>query len=158
MEPNSTIDLMDATVYAVDAIGQYTKLGKIIDNSCRWYGHKDVYEMELNIIGYCEPFKPTQTNLFEPKKIIQNGPAFIVFWNDGTKTILKKKEDNPDDPYAAFGQALMKKIFGTNSKAHKMVDRHFYFPFEKHEKEDTKEKGEEVTEDGRSESDGSGLS
>lgn len=125
---------------------------------------------------------------FTPERIIQNGPAFIVFWNDGTKSVLKRKDSDQDDPYAAFGQALMIKIFGTNSMAHKIVDRRY----EKHEKEDIsvlkkdiiekvkgaieraadglsfgfysdnkccfEEKDKEVTEDGRSESDGSGLS
>lgn len=87
---------------------------------------------------------------FTPERIIQNGPAFIVFWNDGTKTILKKKVDDPDDPYAAFGQALMKKIWGDNSIAHKVVDKYLV-------KQEVKKK-KEAKEDGRSESDGSGLS
>ena len=56
-----------------------------------------------------------------PKKIIQNGPAFIVLWKDGTKTVIKRKPNDNDDPYAAFGQALMKKIFGSTSAAHRTV-------------------------------------
>lgn len=69
---------------------------------------------------------------YTPKKIIQNGPAFIVIWLDGTKTVLKRKDGDPDDIYAAFGQALMKKVFGNNSNAHKLVDRVYVNPFQKH--------------------------
>ena len=57
-----------------------------------------------------------------PVKIIQNGPAFIVFWDDRTKTVIKKAEFDEDDIYAAFGQALAIKLYGTNSYVHKMVN------------------------------------
>lgn len=71
--------------------------------------------------------------IYEPLKIIQNGPAFIVIWSDGTKTVLKKKDGDQDDIYAAFGQALMIKVFGSNSHAHDIVDKKFI-------KEEKKEK------------------
>lgn len=52
---------------------------------------------------------------YRPKRIIQNGPATIVFWKDGTKTIVKKSPDSPDDIYYAFCSALAKKMYKTNS-------------------------------------------
>lgn len=57
---------------------------------------------------------------YEPKDIIRNGPATIVFWKDGTKTIVKLKEGMPDDPYSAFCAALAKKIFKCGSKVKKI--------------------------------------
>ena len=69
---------------------------------------------------------------YTPKKIIQNGPAFIVIWSDGTKTVLKRKDGDQDDRYAAFGQALMIKIFGNNSRAHAVVDSFYENPFLKY--------------------------
>lgn len=57
---------------------------------------------------------------YEPKDIIRNGPATIVFWKDGTKTIVKLKEGMPDDPYSAFCAALAKKIFKSGSKVKKI--------------------------------------
>lgn len=56
-----------------------------------------------------------------PTRIITNGPATIVFWADGTKTIVKRMEGAPDDPYAAVGAALMKKVYGTSSAARRIV-------------------------------------
>lgn len=198
MEPKSNSNLLDATIYAYTGGDKWQQLGKVTNFRITWpKPFLDIYDMELHITGsyedqskfYTTKFKPySKLRNYIPKKIIQNGPAFIVFWDDGTKTVLKKKAEDLDDPYAAFGQALMIKIFGTNSMAHKIVDRRY----EKHENEDIsvlkkdilekvkaaieraadglsfgfysdnkcclEEKDEEVTEDGRSESDGSGLS
>lgn len=60
---------------------------------------------------------------FEPKKIIKNGPAVIVYWKDGSKTIVMKKPDDPDDIYSAFAQALLKRFAGSTTHAHKSIDK-----------------------------------
>lgn len=60
---------------------------------------------------------------FEPKQILQNGPVTIVFWKDGTKTIVRKSENSADDPYSAFCAALAKKIYGNNSRVKKILDK-----------------------------------
>ncbi len=60
---------------------------------------------------------------YTPKRILRSGPATIVFWQDGTKTIVKRAPDEEDNAYAAFTAALAIKIFGSNSKLKKMVER-----------------------------------
>lgn len=57
-----------------------------------------------------------------PKKIMRNGPATIVFWEDGTKTVVKKMPCDKDDIYAAFCAAFTKKYFGSNEKVKAVVD------------------------------------
>lgn len=57
-----------------------------------------------------------------PKKIMRNGPATIVFWEDGTKTVVKKMPGDKDDIYAAFCAAFTKKHFGSNEKVKAVVD------------------------------------
>lgn len=57
----------------------------------------------------------------EPKRIIFNGPATIVFWKDGTKTVVKCADMEEYNRYNAFCAALAKKIFGTNSKINRIV-------------------------------------
>ena len=49
-----------------------------------------------------------------------------VKWTDGTYTTVKLSKDDADDKsaYMAFCCALAKKIYGTNSKIHRIVDRH----------------------------------
>ena len=56
------------------------------------------------------------------KKIIFNQKACIVFWKDGTKTIVKRKENDKFDKYAAVAQAIAKHLYGSTSAFHKMVD------------------------------------
>ena len=58
---------------------------------------------------------------FAPKRILRHGPATIVFWQDGTKTIVKLSDGEEDNAYAAFTAALAIKIFGSNSKLKKIV-------------------------------------
>lgn len=57
------------------------------------------------------------------EKIITNGPATIVFWNDRTKTIVKRDNYDEDDLYDAVANALAKKIFGSTSRFHKAIDK-----------------------------------
>ena len=47
-----------------------------------------------------------------PKKVIFNGPATIVMWQDGTKTIVKKSENDTDDREKAVMYAILKKLCG----------------------------------------------
>ena len=43
------------------------------------------------------------------KKVIYNDPATIIFWSDGTKTIVKCMEDDDYDPEKGFMAAVTKK-------------------------------------------------
>jgi len=64
---------------------------------------------------------PAKIPMFIPKKIIYNGPATIVFWDDGTKTVVKCSKKDKDNKYNAFCAALAKKIYGSNSKVNSIV-------------------------------------
>jgi len=64
----------------------------------------------------------------EPKKIIFNGPATIVFWKDGTKTVVKAANE-AFDPEKGIAMAYLKKFLGnkgnyfnTIKKAIKMAE------------------------------------
>ena len=54
------------------------------------------------------------------KRIVYNDPATIVFWQDGTKTVVKCMDGEPFEKYAGFCAALAKKVFGSTSKAKKV--------------------------------------
>ena len=56
----------------------------------------------------------TNDNMFKkdtPKKVIFNDPATIVYWKDGTKTVVKA-EDEPFDPEKGLAMAIAKKYLG----------------------------------------------
>ena len=63
------------------------------------------------------------TEIFAPLRIVKNGAATIVFWKDGTKTVVKRGSDEPDSDYAAFTAALGIKTFGSNSALKRIVSR-----------------------------------
>lgn len=46
------------------------------------------------------------------KDVIFNGPATIVLWQDGSKTIVKCCEDDMYDPEKGLAMAICKKAFG----------------------------------------------
>ncbi len=63
------------------------------------------------------------TEIFAPLRIVKNGVATIVFWQDGTKTVVKRGSDEAESDYAAFTAALGIKVFGSNSALKRIVSR-----------------------------------
>lgn len=57
------------------------------------------------------------------KKIIVSDIYTIVFWLDGTKTIVRCKAGTEFNVYSAFTAALAKKIYGSNSQVNKVIKR-----------------------------------
>ena len=47
-------------------------------------------------------------------KVIYNGPATIILWDDGTKTVVKCKEGDPYSHEAGFALAFLKRLTGDN--------------------------------------------
>lgn len=54
-------------------------------------------------------------NSFEVKDILVNGPATIVFWADGTKTVVKCGPGDSYDIEKAVAMCFMKKALGSRS-------------------------------------------
>lgn len=48
----------------------------------------------------------------EIKRVIFHEPATIVFWNDGTKTVVKCMEGELFDEEKGIAMAFMKKLYG----------------------------------------------
>ena len=66
------------------------------------------------------PSIPT-TYPLSPTRILRSGDRTIVFWNDGTKTIVKRSPDEADNDYAAFTAALGIRMYGSNSALRRMI-------------------------------------
>lgn len=56
-----------------------------------------------------------------PRKILFNDPVSVVFWKDGTKTIVRRAKGEKFNKYTAFTAALAKKIFDNNTTVNKIV-------------------------------------
>lgn len=52
-----------------------------------------------------------------PERVIYNDPATIVFWKDGTKTVVKCMEGDTYNPEVGLAMCVCKKLYG--SKYHK---------------------------------------
>ena len=85
-----------------------------VDSDCMRYQTMKQNQNEKNKYGF---------HILDVERIIRNGPATIVIWKDGTKTIVKRRDDEPDDPYAAFCAGLAIRIYGNNSKLKKMIEK-----------------------------------
>lgn len=57
--------------------------------------------------------------------IIFNDPATIVFWEDGTKTVVKCMEGEKFERYAGFAMACMKKMFGSTGAAKRIMEESY---------------------------------
>lgn len=60
------------------------------------------------------------------KRIVYNDPATIVFWTDGTKTVVKCSENETFNPYFGFCAALAKKLYGNNNRVRKIAESGYW--------------------------------
>ena len=58
------------------------------------------------------------------KRVLFNNPATIVFWADGTKTIVKCMEGEKFERYAGFAAACMKKLFKSTLHAKDIMEKY----------------------------------
>lgn len=56
----------------------------------------------------------------EITNVIFNDPATIVFWSDGTKTVVKCSENDEFDPEKGLAMAIVKKAYGNDNTFHKI--------------------------------------
>lgn len=57
------------------------------------------------------------------EKVIFNDPATIVFWNDGTKTVVKVQDDDTFDPEKGLTMAISKKFFGNKGNYYNEIKK-----------------------------------
>lgn len=82
------------------------------------------------VIGKCLEEKGIKIPIPAPQKasihkIVFNGPATVVFWTDGTKTIVRYNDETEtiDDREKAVFAACAKKLLGTNATGSNYLDR-----------------------------------
>ena len=99
------------------------------DNSLTiYYGHRSLTGRPVALFGigtkldihndYIEELlgirtgTPSQPDKFTIKKVIFNKPATIVFWADGTKTVVKCADFDIFDPEKGLAMAICKRVYG----------------------------------------------
>lgn len=112
------------------ATGQY----HMIDDSghayrvigCKYDFGSDQIFLEI----YPDDYREHAGNFFlkpKPTKVIFNGPATIVFWDDGTKTVVKCTERETFDYEKGVALCYMKKFLG-NDNSFKHIFKKFNVP------------------------------
>lgn len=56
-------------------------------------------------------------------KVIFNDPATIVYWKDGTKTVVKCDENEEFDPEKGLAMAISKKALGNNGNYYNTIKK-----------------------------------
>jgi hypothetical protein len=55
-------------------------------------------------------------------RVIFNDPATIILWKDGSKTVVKRSDDDIWDPEKGFCMAIIKKLYGHTSFIKKFME------------------------------------
>lgn len=88
---------------------------------------RDDVKTSIQVSEKLAPQSPIETafsigkNLRTGETILKSGRATIVFWKDGSKTVVKLPAGEESDDYSAFTAALAKKIYGSNSAIKKII-------------------------------------
>lgn len=74
----------------------------------------ETFDLKLNSFFYLDP---------QPKEVIFHDPATIVYWTDGTKTVVKSGPHDTFDPEKGLAMAIAKKHFGNGNEFHKVFKK-----------------------------------
>ena len=55
-------------------------------------------------------------------RVIFNDPATIIIWKDGSKTVVKRSDDDIWDPEKGFCMAIIKKLYGHTSFIKRFIE------------------------------------
>ena len=100
--------------------------------SCKYFGSTLMERIRCLVCKNHNNYEPTEkrkrediyATLFAPiapikkrldariKNVIFNDPATIVFWSDGTKTVVKTQNNEKFDPEKGLAMAIAKKALG----------------------------------------------
>lgn len=111
---NSTIDLPREVFNALSLMFKHTSYGYLDTDVTLWYPDITSWYPDQRAY-YPYHFSYSARKEREIKKVIFNGPATVVLWGDGTKTVVKCSKDDEFDPEKGLAMAIAKKFFGNEN-------------------------------------------
>lgn len=116
--PMSYDDLKAARIYAIIK-GEKVELNLDSFTIDKCGGYLEVYptisfEASMSFYGLLNNSEDLIKNRI--KKVIFNDPATIVFWSDGSKTVVKCQENDKYDKMTGLAMAISKKAFGNKGR------------------------------------------
>lgn len=98
---------MDYTKYGKERYNKRNDLyAQVLGEWCRVEDRPNVPKMTT---GMAEPYPPV-LNMFI-KYVVFNPPATVVFWGDGTKTVVKCSKNDIFDPEKGLAMAIAKRVY-----------------------------------------------
>jgi hypothetical protein len=87
----------------------------------------DLYDAYNNALSFLHTytFNPKPKGLLKSdiKQVIFNNPATIVYFNDGSKVVVKTMEGDEFNEEIGLAMAIMKKIFGSSTAFKKFTKK-----------------------------------
>lgn len=130
---NGTAAWIDDLEYASpEIIEKHDKSARMIFE----YKRETLNEWFSKLIGK-EPEKKTESKVFTTPNMIKNvifsDPATIIFWEDGTKTVVKTQDGEEYDKEKGLAMAVCKKVFGNERDYYNIFKRWMRKGEERHE-------------------------
>lgn len=111
-------------------------------NIIRNYWNEDILLCSNLYINYHNNQSITTIYVSKIKNVIFNDPATIVFWTDGTKTVVKAQDGDIFDPEKGLAMAIAKKALG--NKANYCNELKKWLPKEEESEEISEEVATEI--------------
>lgn len=120
---NSTIVIPSEIFNALSLLFKHTYYGYVdTDDVNSWYpSWYPMHQYCMNDVNCINEIYSRRKH--EIKKVIFNEPATIVFWGDGTKTVVKCSKDDEFDPEKGLAMAIAKKFFGNENGYSKNIKK-----------------------------------
>lgn len=115
---DSTIDLPREVFMALSDLFRHINHGYVDTDIASWYPIHQYCVNDVNCIN--ELYSRRKREI---KKVIFNGPATVVYWGDGTKTVVKCSKDDEFDPEKGLAMAIAKKFFGNENGYSKNIKK-----------------------------------
>lgn len=115
---DSTIDLPREVFMALSHLFRYINHGYVDTDVASWY---PIHQYCMNDVNCINEIYSRRKH--EIKKVIFNGPATVVYWGDGTKTVVKCSKDDEFDPEKGLAMAIVKKFFGNENGYSKNIKK-----------------------------------
>lgn len=106
----------------VDGRSDFDDLRIELRNLCGMAGKYTAYKQQ-KVTYYSSGQELAAATKLSIKKIIFNGPATVVMWTDGTKTVVKCREGDKYDCEKGIFAACAKKLLGTNKTGSNYLDK-----------------------------------
>ena len=111
--------------FGVDMGDTNTMTLQILNNSSREKELEEFQKLDAHVVQELDKVNPYRLLKIMPdiKYVIFNDPATIVFWSDGTKTVVKANNESFDEE-KGMAMAISKRAFGNTSKYFDYIKKH----------------------------------